>query len=296
MLSAEEKTRYKRQFLLSGWSEEQQEQIKQTRVFVAGAGGTGSPTITMLALLGVGSIKICDFDVFEETNKNRQFIHSVVQGREGLNKARSAAMTVASINPHVQVEYIEEKLDRDNAERLIGDCDMIFDCFDRFQYKFVLADYAARKGIPMFFYGIMDYGTFGYIFYPPKTACFHCLFEESKKKVMELVGAKKGEVAVMAPTLFTAAGLMVAEAVKFMTDYDEPAYNKFFMTFGNRHKISAEKGTRAFRFWNTRYFNKKSLQQGFDWKNADCVSLFEILDIERNPECSYCGGEDRSAE
>ncbi len=49
-----------------GWNEEKQEKIKNTTVFVAGAGGTGSPTITMLALLGVGCIKICDFDMFEK--------------------------------------------------------------------------------------------------------------------------------------------------------------------------------------------------------------------------------------
>ena len=54
--------RYTRQFLLKGWGDEEQENIKNLTVFVAGAGGTGSPTIAMLALMGVGRIRICDFD------------------------------------------------------------------------------------------------------------------------------------------------------------------------------------------------------------------------------------------
>ena len=60
MLDELEKQRYKRHFLLPGWDEPEQQKLKNTTVFVAGAGGTGSPTITMLALLGVGTIKICD--------------------------------------------------------------------------------------------------------------------------------------------------------------------------------------------------------------------------------------------
>lgn len=168
---------------------------------------------------------------------------------------------------------------------------LIFDCFDRFPYKFVLADYAMKKKIPLFFYGIMGYATFGYIFYPPKTACFHCLFQESKKYIVEKMGGKKGDVAVMAPTLFTASGLMVSEAVKFIVGYEEPAYNKFFMTFGKSTELEKERGIRAFRFWNTKYFNEVSKEQGFDWKKCDTSSMFLELDVKVNVSCKHCGKE-----
>lgn len=290
MISELEKIRYKRHFLLDGWELEQQEMLKNITVFVAGAGGTGSPTITMLALLGVGKIRICDFDVFEESNKNRQFIHSVCGDnvRLGMNKAESAALTVHNINPNVEVEYFENKLEEDNVDELVGDAQMIFDCLDRFKYKFVLADCAVRKQIPMFFYGIMDYNVFGYIFDPQKTACFHCLFDEKKVKLIDKAGWKKADVAVMSPTLFMAAGIMMSEAVKVMIGYEQPDYNNFFMVFGKRHKISDEKGIRAFRFWNTPYFNELCKEQGFDWKKQDEVEMFKTIHVPKNCDCLYC--------
>ena len=296
MLNELEKIRYKRHFLLEGWDEEKQEKIKNTTVFVAGAGGTGSPTITMLALLGVGRIRICDFDVFEESNKNRQFIHSVSGDnvRLGMNKAESAALTVHNINPNVKVEYFEEKFDELNVDEIVGDAQMIFDCVDRFKYKFILSDCAVRKNIPMLFYGIMDYNIFGYIFNPPETACFHCLFDERKINLIERAGCRKADVAVMSPTLFASAGIMMSEAVKLMIGYEKPSYNTFFFGFGKREKISEEKGTRAFRFWNTPYFNELSKKQGLDLKRQDQVDLFKTIYVPRNCSCPYCGGKSQS--
>lgn len=283
-----EMKRYRRQLLLPDWGENGQEKLKNTTVFVAGAGGTGSPTITMLALAGVGKIRICDFDVFEETNKNRQFIHCLGDERLGINKAESAAMTVKSLNPNVVVEYFDEKLNESNIDEFVGDSDFIFDCVDRFKYKFVLADCATRKGIPMFFYGIMDYNCFASVFYPPYTPCFHCLFDEKKIKTVESFGSKKADIAVMAPTLFMAAGLMVTQAMKMIIGYEKPEYNKFLLYFGKQKNCLNDRGVRGFKFWNTKYFNSVSEMQGFSWRNQQVEDMFIKLDIEKNPDCPFC--------
>ena len=280
--------RYTRQLLLPEWSEKEQEKLKNTTVFIAGAGGTGSPTITMLALAGVGKIRICDFDVFEETNKNRQFIHCLADERLGLNKAESAAMTVKNINPNVIVEYFSEKFNETNIDELVGDSDFIFDCVDRFKYKFVLADCAMRKKIPMFFYGIMDYNCFANIFYPPYTPCFHCLFDEKKIKTVESFKTKKADIAVMAPTLFMAAGLMVTLAMKMIIGYEKASYNEFLLYFGKQKNCLNDRGVRAFKFWNTKYFNSVSKMQGFNWNNQDVTDMFITLHVEKNPECPFC--------
>lgn len=291
MLTELEKERYARHFLLTDWDETKQEKLKNTTVFVAGAGGTGSPTIAMLALLGVGKIKICDFDVFMESNKNRQFLHNISEERVGMNKAESAAMTVRSMNPNVEVEVFSEKFTAENIEEMVGDSDYIFDCVDKFKYKFILADCAEKKKIPMFFYEIMGYNTFGYIFYPPKTACFRCLFNERNIKRIEAFQCQNGDVAVMAPTLFSAAGLMMNQAVKLMLGYDLPSYNTFFMSFGKQDGIMNERGVRAFRYWNTKYFNEVSRIQGFNWKTRDSAAMFEVIHVAQNPECPHCGGK-----
>lgn len=292
MLTELEKERYARHFLLADWDEEKQEKLKNTTVFVAGAGGTGSPTIAMLALLGVGKIKICDFDVFAESNKNRQFLHNCgSDDRVGMNKAESAALTVHNLNPNVQVEVFTERFEEHNIDEMVGDAQYIFDCVDRFKYKFVLADCAERKNIPMFFYGLMSFNTFGYVFYPPKTACFRCLFDEKKVKMIEAMKSKTADVAVMAPTLFAAAGVMVGNAVNIMLGNDTNAYNTFFMTFAKQSGLLEDKGMKAFKFWNSRYFNEVSRAQGFDWKTQDTAPLLKTIYAPKNCACKHCSNK-----
>lgn len=288
MLDELEKQRYKRHFLLPGWDESEQEKLKNTTVFVAGAGGTGSPTITMLALLGVGTIKICDFDVFEVSNQNRQFLHAFSEDRLGMNKAKSAAKTVKMLNPNVEVVYYDEKFTEENIDMMVGNSDFIFDCVDKFKYKFILADCAQRLNIPMFFYGIMNYNTFGYIFHPPKTACFHCIFDESKVEYIERANLRAGDVAATSTALFTAAGIMASQALKYLVNKEEIPFNKMLLHFNKQKNAFNDKGVRAFRYWHTDYFYKESLKQGFDWNCNGDTDLFHTLYIEHNPDCPYC--------
>ena len=70
-------------------------------VFVAGAGGLGSPVSIYLSVAGVGHIRICDFDSPDWSNLNRQILHD--HTRIGINKAVSAKMTIEKINPAIQV-------------------------------------------------------------------------------------------------------------------------------------------------------------------------------------------------
>ena len=70
MLSERELDRYKRQILLFG--EEGQEKLKKGKIFIAGAGGLGSPISIYLAVAGVGTLTVVDMDVVELTNLNRR--------------------------------------------------------------------------------------------------------------------------------------------------------------------------------------------------------------------------------
>ena len=74
-LSEQEKSRYHRQMIFPNWGEETQLRLKSSKVFIAGAGGLGSPVSIYLAVAGVGMITIIDMDVVEEMNLNRQILH-----------------------------------------------------------------------------------------------------------------------------------------------------------------------------------------------------------------------------
>src|SRR5512139_1429927 len=118
MLTPDEKQRYQRQIILSGWGEEGQEKIKRATVFIAGAGGLGSPVAIYLAAAGIGRIRICDSGATELTNLNRQVLHS--NGDIGRNKTRSARETITRINPLVTIETLEDHIVKENAARLVG--------------------------------------------------------------------------------------------------------------------------------------------------------------------------------
>ena len=82
-----EREKYSRQILLFG--EEGQEKLKAAKVFVAGAGGLGSPVSTYLAIAGIGKIILADFDTVDSTNLNRQFLHyEKTLGEQRLNLQR----------------------------------------------------------------------------------------------------------------------------------------------------------------------------------------------------------------
>ncbi len=74
-LSENEQKRYAQQMMMEGWGEEIQRTNKRSTVFIAGAGGLGSPVSIYLAVAGVGNIRICDFDSPDWSNLNRQILH-----------------------------------------------------------------------------------------------------------------------------------------------------------------------------------------------------------------------------
>lgn len=299
LLTDHEKVRYTRQLILDQWGEETQECLKETTVFVAGAGGSGSPIITQLALLGVGEIRICDFDDVDLTNLNRQFLHCVTEeSRLGENKAFSAKKTVENINPNVKITFLTDEITEENVDELVGNAVVIMDSVDKIDVKFVLSKCAVRKGIPHLFYGMMDLNSFACIFYPPHTPCFHCLYDYEKvKQVMEISKVNQEETAtpVCCPPIFLSAGFIMTELLKILYGIGEPSYNKFylFLQKGNE-RIAQSAGYQGMRFWITDFFEKISLEQGFDWNLPWRGAVIEELKIHPNLDCEYCGKIDEN--
>jgi len=196
MLTPDEKQRYQRQILLSGWGEEGQEKIKRATVFIAGAGGLGSPVAIYLAAAGIGRIRICDSGATELTNLNRQVLHG--DGDIGRNKTRSARETIARINPLVTIETLEDHIVNENVEHLVRDADIIVDCMDNFSTRHVLNAYAFAAGLPFVHAGVTGMSGQITFIHTPETPCLFCLVPKSTPPaVFPIVGAAAGVIGTL---------------------------------------------------------------------------------------------------
>lgn len=292
-LSRRELTRYQRQMMLDGWGVASQEKLKSTTVFVAGAGGGASPTVTQLALAGIGTIVVCDFDEVELSNLNRQFLHD--ESRIGMNKAESATMTIQRLNPHIRSVALKEKINRKNVTDLVGDAAVIFDMLDDLEGKFILSECAVSRGIPHVVAAMTEISSYAAVLHSPLTPCFHCLFDKTKfqelnrlrNQVREL---KENPLHVVASSLFVGTGFAVTEVIKILLDFENPAYNKFFFfnQKGTPH-IADTDGFRMMTYAFSDQFKSESKSQGFDWEVGYRGRFLEELDIRKDADCPLCG-------
>jgi len=116
--------------------------IKNAVVGIAGLGGLGSPIAVALARVGVGKLILVDFDVVEPSNLNRQqyYIDQI-----GLPKAEALGQNLSKINPYVKLQLHQERLDRNNMERIFGEADVIVEAFDRSEEKAMLINAVSEK-------------------------------------------------------------------------------------------------------------------------------------------------------
>ena len=129
-----DRDRYTRQMMISGWGNENQLKLKNSSVFIAGAGGLGNPVSTYLTVAGVGEIKMCDFDIIELSNLNRHILYN--DRNIGDFKVISAARTLRELNPFTSISTSADQLNAKNIDNIIGKPDMIVDCLDNFETRF----------------------------------------------------------------------------------------------------------------------------------------------------------------
>jgi molybdopterin-synthase adenylyltransferase len=137
--------RYKRHLVLREVGGQGQQKLKSARALVVGAGGLGSPMLMYLAAAGVGTIGIIDDDRVSLDNLQRQIVHTTAQ--VGTPKVESAAESIARLNPHVEVELYDKRLDAANALDIVARYDIVADGSDNFATRYLVSDacYLARK-------------------------------------------------------------------------------------------------------------------------------------------------------
>ncbi len=181
------------------FGKEGQERLKNAHIFIAGAGGLGSPVSLYLAVAGVGTITIIDMDTIDQTNLNRQILH--FDRDLGRKKTESAREKLQEINPDITVNAIDTKIDAANAENLVGKADGIVDALDNYPVRYLLNDVAIKKEIPFFHGAIRGFYGQATTIIPGATPCLKCIFpKDPPAEVFPAVGVTPGFIGVVQAT------------------------------------------------------------------------------------------------
>ena len=180
-LTPDQRRRYSRHLLIPEVGEAGQERLLNSRVLLIGAGGLGSPSSLYLAAAGVGTLGIVDADVVDDSNLQRQIVHST--DRLGEAKVLSAKRTIEALNPDVEVKAYEERLTSENIERILGDgWDVIVDGADNFPTRYLVNDASVWHDIPVVHGSIYRFEGQVTVFHPGEGPCYRCLFPIHRRR------------------------------------------------------------------------------------------------------------------
>ena len=220
-LTVDEVRRYSRHLIIPDVGMTGQKRLKNAKVLVIGAGGLGSPALLYLAAAGVGTIGIAEFDEVDESNLQRQIIHT--QSDIGKSKAVSAKESIAEANPYVEVVLHEERLDNDNVFDVFEGYDLIVDGTDNFATRYMVNDAAYFLGIPYVWGSIYRFDGQASVFAPKQVEgapCYRCLYPEPPPPGMVPSCAEGGVLGVLCASI---GSIQVNEAIKLITGAGDPA-------------------------------------------------------------------------
>jgi sulfur-carrier protein adenylyltransferase/sulfurtransferase len=224
-LSAEQRRRYSRHLLIPEVGEEGQLKLLASRVLLIGAGGLGSPAALYLAAAGVGTLGIVDADIVDETNLQRQVIHSTATLGEA--KVDSAARTLRELNPDVEVKTYNEQLTSENIERVLGDgWDVIVDGADNFPTRYLVNDAAVFHDLPLVHGSIFRFEGQATVFKPHEGPCYRCLFPQPPPPELAPSCAEGGVLGVLPGII---GSLQANEAIKLALGIGEPLVGRLLL-------------------------------------------------------------------
>ncbi len=221
MLNKEELKRYDRQIMIEEIGTQGQEKLKQAKIFIAGAGGLGSPIAIYLAAAGVGLIKVADDERVELTNLNRQVLHW--EEDIGKKKIESAKDKLTKLNPNIKVEITYERINENNVTRMLEGLDVIVDAMDNLTTRYILNKAAIDKNIP-FFHGAVN-GFEGEIMdiIPGQTACLRCLYHgEAPAEKFPVIGV----------TTAVIGSIQAMEVIKYIVGIGDLLVNRLLLFDG----------------------------------------------------------------
>ena len=222
-LSNDDVTRFTRHFSLPEIGQEGQEKLKNARVLVIGAGGLGSPLLIYVAAAGIGNIGIVDDDIVTVSNLQRQVLYTTAE--VGLKKVEIASQKLSALYPEIQVQTYDLRLNEENAEELFSKYDIIADCTDNYQTRFLIGKTSAKLKKPLAFASVLNYEGQVAVFNYKNGPVYADLFPTVPKDGIY----KENEIGLIGVMPGIAGTLQANEIIKIITGYGEVISGKLLV-------------------------------------------------------------------
>jgi len=223
VLTPDQVTRYSRHIIMPQVGPAGQRKLMNAKVLIIGAGGLGSPVALYLALAGVGTIGIVDFDVVDLSNLQRQILHQTDD--VGKPKVQSAKETIAAYNPDVNVVLHEAPITSDNAMEIIPQYEIIVNGADNFATRYLVNDACYLAGKTLVDGSILMFDGQATVYEPGK-GCYRCLFPEPPPPGMVPSCAEAGVLGAMCATI---GSIQATEVIKKILTIGEPLTGRLLL-------------------------------------------------------------------
>ena len=223
-LTPDQRRRYSRHLMIPEVGEDGQRKLLDAKVLLIGAGGLGSPAALYLAAAGVGTLGIVDDDDVDDSNLQRQVLHST--DRVGMPKVESARLTIEALNPDVKVVEHRTRLTKDNVLGIFAPYDVILDGTDNFATRYLINDACVLLGKPNVHGSIFRFEGQATTFIAGEGPCYRCLFPTPPPPELAPSCAEAGVLGLLPGTV----GLIQAtEVVKLILGVGEPLVGRLLM-------------------------------------------------------------------
>src|SRR5580692_9581983 len=223
-LSNEEIARYSRHLILPEVGMEGQQKLKAAKVLCVGTGGLGAPLALYLAAAGVGTIGLVDFDIVDESNLQRQIIHST--STVGKLKVDSAEIMLKGLNPFLNVVKHNTMLTSANALEILKDYDVIADGTDNFQTRYLVNDACVLLNKPNAYASIFRFEGQASVFGTKEGPCYRCLYPEPPPPGLVPSCAEGGVLGILPGLLGV---IQATEVIKLILGNGEPLIGRLLL-------------------------------------------------------------------
>lgn len=228
-----------------------QTRLHEFKVAIVGLGGLGSFEALLLALAGVGEIRLIDDDIVALENLHRSPIYTFED--IGVRKVYAAGSKLKRLNPEVKVVSHNQRIMEDETRliELLRGVDCVLDGLDNFESRRIVNRYCARNGTIYVYAGVQAFEGNVSVFRTPGTACLECLVPESGPDLIDFL-PRCDSLGVIGTSVGGVASIASTECLKLGLGLSSNLFGRLL---------------------------------AIDLRNMD----FNVIDIQKNPECPVCG-------